>query len=69
MEAQSRSDLLYGGSIANGIDALVGALHPQELVCDDGAEVRLAPRWQPLLQLQHRRMLKGLCSTLIRRSA
>ncbi len=52
IQADGKADLLNGGCIANGIDAVVGALDSQELVCDDGPEVRLTPLRQPLLQLQ-----------------
>ncbi len=50
--SDGKADLLNGSCITNGIDAVVGALHSQELVCDDGPEVRLTSLWQPLLQLQ-----------------
>ena len=52
IQSNSKAHLLYGGCITNGIDAVVGALDSQELVCDDGPEVRLTPLWQPRLQLQ-----------------
>lgn len=52
IQSDSKAHLLYGGCITNGIDAVVGALDSQELVCDDGPEVRLTPLWQPRLQLQ-----------------
>lgn len=51
--------LLNGGCVPNGVDAVIGAFHPQELVCDDRPEVGLTALWQLLLQLhqQHTRQL------------
>jgi hypothetical protein len=52
IQLDDKAHLLNCGCIANGIDAVIGALDSQELVCDDGPEVRLTPLGQPRLQLQ-----------------
>ncbi len=52
IQSDSKAHLLNGGCITNGVDGVVGPLDSQELVGDDGPEVRLTPLWQPRLQLQ-----------------
>jgi len=58
IQSDGRAHLLYGSCITKGIDAVIGALDSQELVCDDRPEVRLTSLWQPLLQLQQLEHIK-----------
>ena len=58
IQSDGKAHLLNGGCITDGIDAVIGALHAQELVCDDGPEVCLTSFRQPLLQLPQFRQVK-----------